>query len=267
MGANRLDGISRALAGGLSRRQALRQIGLVIAGGGGVALMEPAGASAAAPSKCPKTQTQCCICVSATSDPNNCGACGHVCSFPNATAMCVNSTCQIGSCNPGFANCNGVASDGCEVNLNTDPNNCGTCGHVCPSGGSCLNGTCAGGPGAICGTNSQCASGICSGGFCCTTACVAGTGGVCGFTGACTDTGVCALAPTTTVCTTPTCSATGQVFTASGNCDGTGKCLPGSSTDCAASGMVCNATVGCVQCNTNTDCPTGQTCSATHTCS
>jgi hypothetical protein len=29
-----------------------------------------------------------------------------------------------------FMDCNGVLSDGCEINLNTDINNCGTCGNV-----------------------------------------------------------------------------------------------------------------------------------------
>lgn len=73
---------------------------------------------------------------------NNCGACGNICSFPNASAVCVNGTCSIGACNAGFANCDGMAANGCEVNLTSSNTNCGTCGVVCPSGRRCVNGVC-----------------------------------------------------------------------------------------------------------------------------
>lgn len=55
-------------------------------------------------------------------DPRNCGACGHVCPAggPNTGATCGGGTCGI-SCQSGYYDCNGVASDGCE---STDP----TCG-------------------------------------------------------------------------------------------------------------------------------------------
>ena len=72
----------------------------------------------------------------------NCGACGFVCSLANATPACSSGACSIASCNAGYANCDGVASNGCEVNLNTDVNNCGGCGHVCPGGDICSSGVC-----------------------------------------------------------------------------------------------------------------------------
>ncbi len=81
---------------------------------------------------------------SVLTDPNNCGACGNSCAgLPNAQANCVNGNCVFGACNAGFADCDGVAQNGCEVNVNFDPKNCGGCGKVCPMNTpSCGNGTC-----------------------------------------------------------------------------------------------------------------------------
>ncbi|MFN7132577.1 MAG: MopE-related protein, partial [Myxococcales bacterium] len=52
-------------------------------------------------------------------DPNNCGACGRVCSVANGTGACMAGNCTIGSCNPGYGDCDGVYGTGCEVNTNT----------------------------------------------------------------------------------------------------------------------------------------------------
>ena len=90
------------------------------------------------------------ICAIFGSDVNNCGSCGHVCNLPNATSTCNNGQCAILNCNSGFADCNGIASDGCEVNLNGDPANCGTCGSLCSfpnataacTGGGCILANC-----------------------------------------------------------------------------------------------------------------------------
>jgi hypothetical protein len=78
-------------------------------------------------------------------DANNCGACGNVCSFPNASGTCSNGTCQFGACNPGYADCNNNPADGCEVYVLGDANNCGACGNVCTfpnATGTCSSGTC-----------------------------------------------------------------------------------------------------------------------------
>jgi hypothetical protein len=80
--------------------------------------------------------------VNINTNVNNCGACGIVCSFANATANCTAATCGIASCNAGFLNCDGITSNGCEINKNTNSSNCGTCGHVCTFPQTCVAGVC-----------------------------------------------------------------------------------------------------------------------------
>ena len=80
----------------------------------------------------------CCgsACVNTSSDPKNCGSCGHACD-PGAT--CENGQC---SCADDQTQC----GDRC-VDTQTDHDNCGDCGHVCGdcqvcSGGQCVAKTC-----------------------------------------------------------------------------------------------------------------------------
>jgi alpha-tubulin suppressor-like RCC1 family protein len=82
--------------------------------------------------------------VDLATDVNNCGGCGASCPVPSgvASAACSNATCGIGSCIPGRADCNGIASDGCEVDTTHDVNNCGGCNIACPSGWMCSSGSC-----------------------------------------------------------------------------------------------------------------------------
>lgn len=89
-------------------------------------------------------------CETSLSSPHSCGSCTNDCTAaPHvATTACFafSGTCEVLSCASGFQDCDGSAGNGCEVNLNTDPSNCGSCGHVCPSGArgtaTCTNGTC-----------------------------------------------------------------------------------------------------------------------------
>jgi hypothetical protein len=73
---------------------------------------------------------------------DNCGACGNKCSLPNATPACSNRACTISICNSGFGNCDNNATNGCEVNLSTDPNNCGSCNRICGANQQCTAGQC-----------------------------------------------------------------------------------------------------------------------------
>jgi hypothetical protein len=163
-----LDTFARRLAGGISRRDALRAGGVVLAG---AVTATPTGAWAALTRRCPPHRFDCngrccpkgevCLppehrggkrrcgcpdkktrcadeCVNLHSDPHNCGRCGHAC---GAGSSCVAGRCTTTTeCQPGQTVCAGVC-----VDLQSDPQNCGTCGTTCSSyfaTSSCVSGTC-----------------------------------------------------------------------------------------------------------------------------
>jgi hypothetical protein len=82
-------------------------------------------------------------------DKANCGTCGHVCPAGQA---CDNGHCLMivpnNSCVSAAETCNNVDDD-CDsavdedFNLNTDPVNCGFCGHICAANQHCANGHCS----------------------------------------------------------------------------------------------------------------------------
>jgi hypothetical protein len=98
-------------------------------------------------SDCPVAVPVCCggECVTdLTSNARHCGTCATDCT---ALAHAARSTCSAGTCvlvcDSDYANCNTDVSDGCEVNTQTDPTNCGMCGNVCSaSTPSCVGGLC-----------------------------------------------------------------------------------------------------------------------------
>jgi Cys-rich repeat protein len=78
-------------------------------------------------------------------DTNNCLQCGIVCLLANATPLCKGG-CVIKSCDANFGDCDKFPDDGCEVDLMSDPFNCGNCGVNCPQPNhatpSCDQGNC-----------------------------------------------------------------------------------------------------------------------------
>jgi hypothetical protein len=73
-------------------------------------------------------------------DTNNCGVCAAACSAPDGgTATCTEAShayaCGI-ACDTGLTHCGGSC-----VDSQSDPNNCGRCGHGCV-GGACVAGQC-----------------------------------------------------------------------------------------------------------------------------
>ncbi|MGA2449773.1 MAG: hypothetical protein ABTD50_13905 [Polyangiaceae bacterium] len=84
-------------------------------------------------------------CASVETDPDNCGDCGNVCGTANATAFCSAGVCAL-ACQTGFADCDGVNGNGCEVQTSTDVANCGGCGTACDASehAVCASGQCVG---------------------------------------------------------------------------------------------------------------------------
>jgi alpha-tubulin suppressor-like RCC1 family protein len=207
-------------------------------------------------------------------DTANCGACGEVCAAPPGTNVdsmrCDGLECDIASCAPGFEDCDGNPSNGCETRIANDPDNCGSCGVACgfgPGGvpiacssGACnqpcvlgstadcdgdpLNGceTNLGTPehcndcGDTCGVGGSCTS-LAAGGFVCQVSCAPNTADCDGNPGNGCEAPVsytsCGCGPTIdcTVANGPASIGTCRGFApGSAQCERTG-CLPGA-VDC-----------------------------------
>ncbi|HVV53637.1 MAG TPA: hypothetical protein VHO06_28535 [Polyangia bacterium] len=194
---------------------------------------------------CASGQVNCSgVCVTTTSDVNNCGGCAIKCAAPTGGTV----TCNASVCTPACPTGTTLCGSACVATA-SDVNNCGACGTKCtaPTGGttSCAAGVCkpACGTGAtLCGTACVTTStdvNNCGG---CGIKCTAATGGAAACSaGACVST-----CPTgTSLCAGACIATTADV----NNCGGCGiKCTAptGGTASCAAS--VCKGT-----------CPTGTT--------
>ncbi|KAG0603543.1 hypothetical protein M758_10G101300 [Ceratodon purpureus] len=90
-------------------------------------------------------------------DVYNCGSCNKQCPKPDLNllskfsgydyATCSNGTCGVACGVNHHANCDGVATNGCETDLMNAVSNCGTCGNACAeppntTGAACISGVC-----------------------------------------------------------------------------------------------------------------------------
>lgn len=93
-------------------------------------------------------------CVDPRVSLSHCGGCGRSCSLPNASPACVGGACTIARCADGFGDCDGIASNGCEVDLNRNPSHCSRCGLNCGVNGICASGACmsCASPNSACGS-------------------------------------------------------------------------------------------------------------------
>jgi hypothetical protein len=177
----------------------------------------------------------------------NCTGCGGACDLPNAVPSCAggagNHSCAIASCTQSYyADCDGTAQNGCEIDKRSSAANCGTCGNDCRAhahvaGATCGSGTC----------NYTCASGWgnCTSASGCETPLTTATDcGACGL--------ACARANGSASCSTGTCQLTG-CDDGYDNCDGNAQngCEPLTSlADCGACGEACSVINGTGTCAT-----------------
>jgi hypothetical protein len=188
-----------------------------------------------------------------TTSVDNCGGCGVTCVIPNGVPACKASVCSVGSCNAGYADCNGDPKDGCETNIATDTKNCGACNTPCAisnATAACVNKVCkvsvctlpfadCDGDGTTCETNtstnvSNCGGCAGNGGVSCTARYPNATGkcvtGGCQIAGCATDFADCNMNPDLDGCEV-------NLKTSSNSCGVCGNaCLQTNSSNVCANG-------------------------------
>lgn len=138
--------------------------------------------------------------------PAGCGACTAP---ARAVPLCEGTRCSF-RCLPGWADCDGNAANGCEVDLSNTATSCGACGNVCPGGTAarCQAGFCS---------ECTCAAGTANCNRDCSDACETKTQDDLQNCGACGRT--CSLPHATAACTAGAC-AVGRCDSGWGDCDG-----------------------------------------------
>ncbi|MCB9617163.1 MAG: hypothetical protein H6721_02525 [Sandaracinus sp.] len=94
---------------------------------------------------CPPGQEACGEgCADTRTDVAHCGECFEACPTGPGEVSCVDGECTA-TCRDGLADCNGDLGDGCETDLTTDEDHCGSCDNRCGSSELCLETGCVSG--------------------------------------------------------------------------------------------------------------------------
>jgi Stigma-specific protein, Stig1 len=254
------DAIARALAQGMSRREALRKGGLAFAA---TMAMSPADAFARLRGHCPKHHVKCgkkcCpkgeICIHPKHKHKHGKHAKPHCACPAGTKRQHGKCVSTAKCINGQTTCSGTC-----VSLTHDPKNCGACGHACAAGLVCANSKCVsscpapttncsggcvnldtdpfncGKCGGSCGAGKECGAGVC------VNPCPSGTttcnGGCVDLRNDPQNCGACGkVCATGTVCANGVCAAScasGQTL-----CNGICVNLANSAKNCGTCGHVC----------------------------
>lgn len=100
------------------------------------------------PDACPAPTLLCGdVCADLRADPDHCGDCESRCiPLAGSIPFCSNGHCVNAVCRPGFGNCDGDRSNGCEVGVDSDVAHCGRCDRACEAAPnatpSCVRGGC-----------------------------------------------------------------------------------------------------------------------------
>jgi hypothetical protein len=136
MDGSRFDQLARDLASRRSRRSVMKTAAAAavaaVAGWNSVAAKK-GGSGGSGSTAC-------------ANDPTVCTD-GLVCCTSGKGSRCMSVDKCKGDliCPDGYGNCNGDITDGCEIDLMTDGNNCGACGNRCDDGDACTTDTCVDG--------------------------------------------------------------------------------------------------------------------------
>jgi hypothetical protein len=179
-------------------------------------------------------------CGDTTTDPHNCGACGHDCTaLPHvmgaatcgAAGQCV---FPLTACAAGWTHCSGNADQGCETDISKVAN-CGGCGNACLPAMPVCSGS--------------------AGTYACTTGCSGATPTLCTSTSTCVDTatdpGNCATCGNACPGVThgqPTCvgsQCSVSCNTSYTNCSGACVDVTSDDSNCAACGKACTGGAHC----------------------
>jgi hypothetical protein len=81
-------------------------------------------------------------CETSTRTLRDCGACGVACALQNAIGSCTSGVCLVEGCLANRGNCDFYDDNGCEIDLLTDRQNCGSCERLCRPSEICSGGNC-----------------------------------------------------------------------------------------------------------------------------